>query len=1022
MTIFLPTCLLCRVARAWKQLEQWELTVGDCNKALALLGPSAHGTTASFDLYTERGNAFGMLGNWQAAVRDCTLAIAAAPPSPTAPRALGGDNQSHDPRSKITAMRDRLSVMESTEPDKSCIAGAGRGSSDNGQGSADGNGNIKTNGQSAEIGDRAQKYNEDVAPAVPRKGNNKSNRKSEARRAAELRAALDQEEAVLNHWANVDKAEEEASTKTKASAAKSNASKPSTKSTAPRLLTTRGKKTVPTPIITKASSSSILSRPPSKFAPAVPASIVSVERTSAAAAALNTSPSTKGSSVVSAEDLEAQRVAWSCALAVPYLNRAVALRMLEEFELSANDCTKAIELDPSDPAAFENRALANRKLGKWELVASDLDAVSKFNPSDPRALCSQGAALGKLGRTAEALACLDAAVTCDSSYAPARLNRAVALRRLKRWPECVADATAAARLDPTSAAARACRAFALVQMNRFAEAASDYGAALRLDPKDSASRLNRAAALTKLARFQEAVEDLDVLLDAAPTHVAALRARAAAHKALGRHLEAVNDLNALIAMDIERAADGEPGNDHSTGKGIKTFELLSSRVSTLAARVVSLVELKCFDEAAADVKHALSLVQASASSMEQTSDDNNIPVTKSSTESGTRVPSLAPNATQVATPSPPLLANRPITPPRPPSAAAAAAAAFVGRNSPVPMHSSESAKKGNDGSLISSSGSVTEKSDTVQLSKPFAIGASDASTSHDRTTGSPPVAMSAKLDTLSKWVEDRRSADAAAAMEVSNGMARLLIAEENSAASDSGMSHAASSQKNAKKKQRKLRKKHQKLVEGAKTGTLDDVEQDNEDAEEVNADRNGGTEDVSNEVVENGAEIDDIRMPPSLTRHRSSSDIQGFRGEGRGDVWQKSLQPDSIQRFEQTISLSLSENLSNANSKVSAEGRVDRGLSPPKAKHDDDAQVDLPSWPIHSETEPRKDVKSEDQKSTSANLAETAPESPQKDEAGSPCTPESPLSPTRVYERIFRSARIRVRCLFESNVFVLNDT
>ena len=105
MTIFLPTCLLCRVARAWKQLEQWELTVGDCNKALALLGPSAHGTTASFDLYTERGNAFGMLGNWQAAVRDCTLAIAAAPPSPTAPRALGGDNQSHDPRSKITAMR-----------------------------------------------------------------------------------------------------------------------------------------------------------------------------------------------------------------------------------------------------------------------------------------------------------------------------------------------------------------------------------------------------------------------------------------------------------------------------------------------------------------------------------------------------------------------------------------------------------------------------------------------------------------------------------------------------------------------------------------------------------------------------------------------------------------------------------------------------------------------------------------------------------------------------------------------------
>jgi len=174
--------------------------------------------------------------------------------------------------------------------------------------------------------------------------------------------------------------------------------------------------------------------------------------------------------------------------------------------------------------------------------------------------------------------------------------------------------------------------------------------------------------------------------------------------------------------------------------------------------------------------------------------------------------------------------------------------------------------------------------------------------------------------------------------------------------------------------------------------------------------------------VENGAEIDDIRMPPSLTRHRSSSDIQGFRGEGRGDVWQKSLQPDSIQRFEQTISLSLSENLSNANSKVSTEGRVDRGLSPPKAKHDDDAQVDLPSWPIHSETEPRKDVKSEDQKSTSANLAETAPESPQKDEAGSPCTPESPLSPTRVYERIFRSARIRVRCLFESNVFVLNDT
>jgi DnaJ family protein C protein 7 len=64
-------------------------------------------------------------------------------------------------------------------------------------------------------------------------------------------------------------------------------------------------------------------------------------------------------------------------------NRAMASIKLKDFKSAIEDCTKALDLDPSYTKAKRTRAKAMGESGKWEEAVRELKSLQETNPQDP---------------------------------------------------------------------------------------------------------------------------------------------------------------------------------------------------------------------------------------------------------------------------------------------------------------------------------------------------------------------------------------------------------------------------------------------------------------------------------------------------------------------------------------------------------------------------------------------------------------------------------------------------------------
>jgi len=152
----------------------------------------------------------------------------------------------------------------------------------------------------------------------------------------------------------------------------------------------------------------------------------------------------------------------------------------------------ALEADPTSARGFNSLGQLLLETGRAEEAVAQFQKAVGLQPDFAAARTNLGAALGSLGQLDEALVQLRQALQSDERYAPAHYNLGLLLSRRGDALGAIGEWRSALELDPKYAEAHASLADALYAQGRPAEALEHWRDAIQLQPNDRAT-LRRAA-------------------------------------------------------------------------------------------------------------------------------------------------------------------------------------------------------------------------------------------------------------------------------------------------------------------------------------------------------------------------------------------------------------------------------------------------------------------------------------------------------------------------------------------------
>jgi tetratricopeptide (TPR) repeat protein/predicted aspartyl protease len=226
--------------------------------------------------------------------------------------------------------------------------------------------------------------------------------------------------------------------------------------------------------------------------------------------------------------------------------RAAASLARRDYAHAVADYSRAIQLDPKNPARYRDRAAARMQAGERELALADLNQAVTLKPGDADLLLARGAvylelkdppraeadfaaalaatpkeddtilAVGGLyedrGQFEKAIAGYDAWIASHPDHKPSKefFNARCWARTLsgKELLKALADCDAALGQDPRFANALDSRGLVNLRLGRFDQSIADYNAAIRLSPHNSWSFYGRG--LAKRGKGQAAQGDADI--------------------------------------------------------------------------------------------------------------------------------------------------------------------------------------------------------------------------------------------------------------------------------------------------------------------------------------------------------------------------------------------------------------------------------------------------------------------------------------------------------------------------------
>lgn len=248
-----------------------------------------------------------------------------------------------------------------------------------------------------------------------------------------------------------------------------------------------------------------------------------------------------------------------------YNNRGLVYNWQKKWQLAIADLSKAIQLSPQNPLYYKNRAVAYSSVN-LDLALADLAMALKYDPKDASTWNAKGLIRVKNGSGSGYLFSIDdfsEAIKLRPDYAEAYKNRGDSYRQGQKYELSIADYTKAIQLRPDYSDAYSGRARAYKLKYDFEPAIADITRAIQLQPKVGLYYYERAQIYLKrsggelitdyyggkrpdIASVELAIADLTTAIQLRPD-TAKFITRARAYCLLGR--------KDLAAADVQKATE-----------------------------------------------------------------------------------------------------------------------------------------------------------------------------------------------------------------------------------------------------------------------------------------------------------------------------------------------------------------------------------------------------------------------------------------------------------------------------------
>jgi tetratricopeptide (TPR) repeat protein len=215
--------------------------------------------------------------------------------------------------------------------------------------------------------------------------------------------------------------------------------------------------------------------------------------------------------------------------------------------------TKAIELDPTLPDAYNNRGNIYDDQKQYDLAIADYNRAIELRPDYVEAYNNRGNAYTGKGDHERAIADYNKAVELNPDYENAYYNRGIAHKEKGDFDRAIADNTKAIGLDPTDAYAYNNRGWAFYLKRNFDLAIPDFDKSIELDPKNENAYYNRGLAYAAKGDYEQAISAYSKALELDPADASLYYNRGAAYTFRHNLDRAVSDLTKTIEIDPKYA-------------------------------------------------------------------------------------------------------------------------------------------------------------------------------------------------------------------------------------------------------------------------------------------------------------------------------------------------------------------------------------------------------------------------------------------------------------------------------------
>ncbi|HWL09121.1 MAG TPA: tetratricopeptide repeat protein [Planctomicrobium sp.] len=174
--------------------------------------------------------------------------------------------------------------------------------------------------------------------------------------------------------------------------------------------------------------------------------------------------------------------------AAHYQLRGIALMILEEWEVAAQDFEMAYELGESSTNLHYNLGICYERMGEQAAALEEFDSILKAYPEEVPSLMARGNLLLQMKQIAAGLRDIDKAIELKPNADDAHNSRGIALRMQGKYAEAIKAYDKALEINPQRADSICNRGYARKQLGDQAGALKDYEAAYELAPASNSIR------------------------------------------------------------------------------------------------------------------------------------------------------------------------------------------------------------------------------------------------------------------------------------------------------------------------------------------------------------------------------------------------------------------------------------------------------------------------------------------------------------------------------------------------------